>query len=189
MENGVLCTEMVVLRCNTRHALSLSFIKGRFLSLWLLQNLFSCWFLITIPFPFCRGAGNLNIRMMERSSCHAVIFLADLVWLYGALCRPLISAQVVWPTPLGDKLKPIKDQDATSTPNTQRRTTMTIKPDIKTPLLAAFRELLVRSHAVQNSNWSLVFMWIEQKNSTKPEMELILCPLLWLTLKMQYHYI
>uniref|UniRef100_H3C0C8 Oxidation resistance protein 1 n=1 Tax=Tetraodon nigroviridis TaxID=99883 RepID=H3C0C8_TETNG len=39
-------------------------------------------------------------------SCCAVIFLADLVRLYGALCRPLISAQVVWPTPPGDKVKP-----------------------------------------------------------------------------------
>lgn len=151
---------MSVFRCNTRHPLSASFIKGRFLSLWLLQNLFSCWFLITVPFPFCRGVGNLNIRMMEHSSCCAVIFLADLVRLYGALCRPLISAQVVWPTPPGDKLKPIKDQDATSTPNTQRRTTMTIKPDIKTPLLAAFREVLLTSQAVHNSNGSLAFMSI-----------------------------
>lgn len=122
---------MLVFSCNPTSTFLCLLSKGGSLSLRLLRNLFSCWVLITVPFSFCRGAGNLNIRMTEHSSCCAVIFWADLVRLYGALCRPLISPQAVWPTPLGDKLKPVKDQDATSTPSTQRRTTMTINPTSK----------------------------------------------------------
>lgn len=125
--------------------------------------------------------------MTKHSSCCAVIFLADLVRLYRALCRPLISSQVDWPTPLGDKLKPIKDQDATSTPSTQRRTTMAIKADIKTPLLAAFREVLVTSGAVQNSIGSLAFMWIYKAKFHKAWNKLSLCPLPRLTLKIHHH--
>lgn len=55
------------------------------------ESLLSCWFLITFPFPLCRGAGNWNIKTKENGSFSVVICLVELVGLYGALCSSLIS--------------------------------------------------------------------------------------------------
>lgn len=76
----------------TLHPYSSEDYQSEFLSyLAASESRLSCWFLITFPFPLCRGAGNWNIKTKENGSFF-VICLVELVGLYGALCSSLISS-------------------------------------------------------------------------------------------------